>query len=367
MAVDSTDGSVTTLKHDGFLRLTEAGDGRHVMVADDKGFSVLDSGLAERPHGDHSHYYEGPAAFTDVAFAAKEPGHVVHNAGQTALYADASGEAMIFPSGAIHDNAEPSELRHLTASNPHHGVAVPLAEGRVLMTEGTEKERHSIVLYDREGKEVTRTDECPGVHGVAEVGDGSVVSFGCENGPVVFRDGQFHKVASTEAYQRTGNQRGSEHDRYVLTDYKVDKDADLERPTRVGILDTAADTMRTVDLGSPYWFRSLERGPNGEGVVLTYNGKLNIIDMAEGRITKTIDVVGEWSEDKEWQKPNVAVRVLDDIAYVSDPHSKKLHMVGLGSGKVIKTVDLPQVPNEIAVVDGHIPAGVSVAEATETD
>ena len=46
------------------------------------------------------------------------------------------------------------------------------------------------------------------------------------------------KVDSPDGYGRIGNQAGTEASPYVLGDYKTDKDAELERPTRVSIIDT---------------------------------------------------------------------------------------------------------------------------------
>ena len=35
----------------------------------------------------------------------------------------------------------------------------------------------------------------------------------------------------------------------ILGDYKVDRDADLERPTRISLVNTDAGTLQLVDLG----------------------------------------------------------------------------------------------------------------------
>ena len=92
-----------------------------------------------------------------------------------------------------------------------------------------------------------------------------MISIGCENGPVVYRDGAFHKVPVELDYQRSGNQKGHPSSPIVLADHKVEKDpaGGIERPTEIALIDTRDATMKTVDLGSPYWFRSLDRGPNG--------------------------------------------------------------------------------------------------------
>lgn len=100
-----------------------------------------------------------------------------------------------------------------------------------------------------QGETVTETTDCPGVHGEAAAelrAQDDAISLGCENGPVVYRDGAFHKVAVEEDYQRSGNQADFETSPIVLTDYKTDPDAEQECPTRIGLIDTCADTDSTV-------------------------------------------------------------------------------------------------------------------------
>lgn len=367
MVVDTAKRKVTAdIEREGFLRLSQAGDGRHLLVSEGNGFTLFDGGLQEMPHGNHAHYFSGDPAFTAVVFKADKPGHVVTHAGQTALFADGTGEVTIFDSGAVHDGDVP-KVRAFKTEHPHHGVAVPLADGKVLVTEGTKEARKTIRLLDANNKELDRIDECPGIHGEAVAGEGDTVAFGCEDGQVVFKDGKFHKVQADRAYQRTGNMAGSSASPIVLTDYKVDKDAELERPTKIGLLNTTDLSFKTLDLGSSYWFRSLERGPNGEGVVLTYDGKLHVIDMNQGKVLRSVDVVKPWEEKPQWQQPNATVRVSGEIAYVTDAQEKKLHMVDLEEGKIMATVDLPHEANEISVVTGMIPHGVKVAEMEGED
>ena len=242
---------------------------------------------------------------------------------------------------------------------------MPLYNGNMLTTKGTEKERHTIQEVDPSGKVVAETTDCPGVHGEAAAqsnANGDVVSFGCTNGPVVYRDGAFHKVPVSEPYQRSGNQFGSPESPYVLADYKTVKPAEgaegvTERPTSAGLIDTANGTLKKVDLGSPYWFRSFARGPNGEGLVLTYDGNLAILDPASGEVKKKVKVVKEWREKDDWQEPGPNVTAIGDYAYVSEPASKKIRLVQISTGEVVTSFNLKVVPNEMSAASGKPDAG----------
>jgi hypothetical protein len=149
-----------------------------------------------------------------------------------------------------------------------------------------------------------------------------------------------------------GNQAGTPESPVVLGDYKVDRDAILERPTRVSLVNTETAALRLVELGTSYSFRSLGRGPSGEALVLGTDGSLRIIDPLTGSITSTIPVVAAWEESETWQDPRPALFVQGATAYVTEPSSSAIHAVDLASGKVAKSADLRHVPNELTGVSG---------------
>ncbi|SMC36726.1 zinc metallochaperone AztD [Janibacter indicus] len=332
---------------EGFTRLNPVGDDRHLMVTEGEGFRVLDLGGYSVPHGDHDHHHSTRPTLTEMTFAAKHPGHVVVHDGRTVLYGDGDGSIRSFDSDALRDGAtDKPEVTTRTERTPHHGVAVEREDGSVVTTVGTEDERSGIVIRDAKGKTLASSDECPGVHGEAAARGGALV-FGCEDGLLLVKGEQITKVDAPDDYGRIGNQAGSEESPFVLGDYKTDPDAELERPKQVSTTDTRDGSLRLVDLPASYSFRSLERGPDGEGVVLGTDGKLHVIDMAKGEVSRSIDVVEEWTEPTDWQQSRPTVHVQDGTAYVTEPGSKALHMVDLHSGEVVSSGELPVVPNEI--------------------
>jgi hypothetical protein len=340
---------------DGFNRLNPAGDGRHVLVSTGSEFKVFDAGVWTEKHGDHGHSYAARPALTDVGFQASKSGHAVFHAGRTALFSDGSGQVEIFePSGLASEAARP-ESDVYTAPEAHHGVAVPLEEGKLLVTLGNDESRRGIAVLaagtGQDRAELLRNEDCPGVHGEAVAGPDAVV-VGCEDGMLVYRDGRITKVPSPDAYGRMGNQAGTPESPVVLGDYKVDRDAILERPTRVSLVNTETAALRLVELGTSYSFRSLGRGPSGEALVLGTDGSLRIIDPLTGSITSTIPVVAAWEESETWQDPRPALFVQGATAYVTEPSSSAIHAVDLASGKVAKSADLRHVPNELTGVSG---------------
>lgn len=340
---------VETFELDGFTRVNPAGDGRHVLVSAGDAFQVLDTGAWSTAHGDHEHHYVGDPALTGVEFEADHPGHVVRHAGTTVLFSDGSGRIEIFQPEELADGAPETEV--VTADLPHHGVAVQLANDELLVTLGDETTRTGAKVLDAGRAEIARSEDCPGVHGEA-VADDETIVVGCENGVLVYRDGAFTKIPSPDPYGRIGNQAGTDDSTVVLGDYKVDPDAELERPERVSLIDTATNTLQLVDLGVSYTFRSLARGPQGEALVLGADGAIHVIDPVSAQVTGTIPVIGAWTEPADWQQPRPALVVDGETAYVTDPAASEVHAVDLAAGAVVTSATLPQIPNELAGTKG---------------
>ncbi|ONI52651.1 hypothetical protein STIB_32110 [Streptomyces sp. IB2014 011-1] len=327
----------TTIDLPGFNRVNPAGDKDHVVVSTDSGFRVLDA---------------TDQALTGIEYKGAKPGHVVRHAAKTVLFTDGTGEVDVFDPTALSGGKKPAG-RTYTSAEPHHGVAIELADGKLVSTLGTEEKRTGALVLDRNNKEIARNEDCPGVHGEAAAKN-EAVALGCEDGVLIYQDGVFTKIGSPDDYGRIGNQAGSDASPVLLGDYKTDPEAELERPTRVSLIDTEKKKLRLVDVGTSYSFRSLARGPHGEALVLGTDGAIHVIDPATGRIEKKIPAVSEWQEPLDWQQARPTLFVRGHIAYVSEPGKKALHAIDIEAGKKLTSVTLPKSTNELSgVVAGH--------------
>lgn len=336
--------SLAEIPMEGFLRLSDAGDGRHLAVSGAGGFRMLDTGSWSEKHGDHAHHYTAEPVLTGGLLEAGKPGHVVAGAGRTAFFDDASGQVNLVEAGRL--GARELDAGQVQLPEAHHGVAVPIDGDSLIVSLGTADGRTGAAVLDGTGDEILRSDECPGLHG--EAGAAGAIVFGCDDGMLVYRDGSFRKVASPDGYGRMGNQDGSPASPVVLADYKTDPGAALERPETVALVDTAAGGLRLVNLGTSYTFRSLGRGAAGEGVVLGTDGALHVIDPVSGTVVSRIQVIDPWEEPADWQQPRPALHIADGTAYVTDPVGSRVLAVDLGSGEVVRTAALAAVPNEIS-------------------
>lgn len=336
---------------DGFNRLSDAGDGRHVAVTTAGGWAMLDAGTWSQAHGDHSHYFTAPPALHDVLVEATTPAHVVVHDGLTALFDDGTGEVTVVPADGWADAVAAGEVtptRTFTTPSAHHGVAVASQNGHLVVTEGTDEGRSGARLLDASDTELDASAECPGVHGETVAGEETVV-LGCEDGVLILHGDHFHKVASPDAYGRIGNQFGTETSAVVLGDYKTDPEGIL---TSVSLIDTEAETIRIVDIGSQYTFRNLARGDDDTALVLGTDGALRVIDPATGEIVRSTPVIDAWEVPEDWQQPQPAIKVVDGMAYITEPATDELHVVDYETGEVWKSTQLPATPNEMVVVTG---------------
>lgn len=330
---------------EGFNRINPAGDGRHVIISTAAGFEVLDTGAWT--DGDTS-YAEEPA-MTDIVFPTTKPGHVVRHDGKTILFSDGTGEVTVFESADLAEG-QPEVETH-ASEEAHHGVAVELSNGEMVLTLGNDEERPGIVVFDENGEEIARNEDCPGVHGEATAA-GEAVVIGCETGVLIYADGEITKLDSPTEYGRIGNQAGSEESVITLGDYKQDPDAELERPEQISLINTETKDLTQVDLGTSYSFRSLARGPHGEALVLGTDGSLHVIDPETAEITNSFPVIDAWEEPLEWQQPRPTIFVHDHTAYITEPSTNTIHAVDVESGEITGTGELEQTPNELTAVTG---------------
>lgn len=364
------DGGVTVLdgatlevlsedEAEGFLRVNPAGDGRHFFLTEGESFRLLDGGTWAEPHGDHDHFYTTDPLLSDVTVGGPAPGHVVSHEGVGTLFFDGNGEIHSYDLAELTalDLGADTELATevVSTQEAHHGVAAVFPDGGRFETLGNEEERAGARVLDADGEELARSEDCPGVHGEA-AGPEGVIAVGCEDGVLIWDGSEFSKIDSGEEFARTGNLFPAEDSTVFLGDYNLDADGE-EPMTQVALVDAASEKISTVDVGAAYNFRSLARGPEGEALVLAEDGALHVIDPETGEHTGELEVMDEWTEPEEWQEARPAIRVVDDIAYITEPDAQTLHMVDLSSMEIINSAELEFTPNEIAAVDGRAVEG----------
>ncbi|MDR0366686.1 MAG: hypothetical protein LBH68_07665 [Bifidobacteriaceae bacterium] len=340
---------VADIKLDGLNRLNPVGDGRTLMVTTAAGaFQVLDMGVWASAHGDHSHYFAANPVLTDQVFAATRGVHVVSHDGNTTLFDDESGHVMVFESDEALDADR--ELREFTTTAPHHGVAVPLEDGVLVVSEGTSEARTGARAFDANDVEIAKSDDCPGLHGEG-VTAGEVVVFGCSDGVLTYSEGAFKKIASPAPAGRISTLSTTEESPIALGNYTVEGDT----TPRVALIDTAAGTITPVELPTTYASSGLARTDDGAALVLGTDGQIHVIDVTTGTVTAAYPVVTPWELPAEAHgaDPVPRILVLEGMIYVTDPATKTIHVVDPTNGSIWKSAELDVVPGELQGVSGE--------------
>ncbi|MGW8483077.1 zinc metallochaperone AztD [Microbacterium sp. NPDC055903] len=327
---------VADLPSEEFVRVNPAGDDRHVLVTTSQGFQFLDADAAE---------------LTDLVVPAAAAGHVVRHDGRTVLYDDATSDTTVFDTAALAaiDGALP-DAEVIAGVEAHHGVSVILEDGTFVTTVGDSTGRTGIRATDADGAEIAASADCPGVHGEGAAQDETLV-FGCENGVLVYADGEITKVASPDEFGRIGNAYASEDSPLVVMDYKDDPDAEGSLLANIALVDTENKTLEKVALpdGVQYTWRGIVRADSAHALMIGTDGQLHVIDAATGAIEESYPAIEAWEGPAEWQQPHPAIAVAGDVVYVTDSANSTIVAIDAATGEQIATGELPQVPNEIAV------------------
>ncbi|MFV0373124.1 hypothetical protein [Microbacterium sp.] len=336
--------TIADIPVDEYVRINTAGDTNgHVFVTTAAGFQVLDTGLVS-----------GTAELTDVVFPAQSGSHAVAHDGRTALFADGTGDVTLFDTNAVTDDALPP-VETVASEHAHHGVAVPLSDGSLVTTLGTAEDgAWGVHVLDAAGEEITRFEDCPGLHGEGTV-TGETVVIGCHTGPFIYHDGEFVKLTSPDEFGRVGNMYTDATSEIAVGDYKNDPDQEGYLLTAITLIDTADETLKVVDLpdGASYTWRGVGRDADSNAVVLSSDGKLYVIDEVTGDVLDSWDVIAPWEGPEEWQLPHPALATADGTAYVTEPATQSIHKVDVSTGQIETTGALPHAPAEIVIVDGH--------------
>ncbi|RRD49922.1 hypothetical protein EII12_10015 [Buchananella hordeovulneris] len=281
--------------------LSDGGDGSSVIYTEADQFGVFDSGLYLRFDVNGAHYNTDTPLLTKHFYPAPRAGQVTTNLGVLTLFADGTGQAFARPVGSYlnPDAAFPP----LQAQSPHAGFAVWVG-GDFLLTQG-----------DRSGA----------------------------TGVQVIRDGQ--PVAGPAAVARLTDLAGSYNSPWVLA--RVE--GDTTPSTQIALIDTRDDSIKLLEVSSPIGAESLARGPGHEGLALTADGQLLIIDPERAA---TVDQVPVFSAPAGGREPAAPLlQAYGEQAFLLSPARDEVVVLDIASRQIkTRIADLDEII-DMEVVD----------------
>ena len=166
-------------------RLYLGPDGRHAWAVQRGAGQVqlIDTGLIEEDHGDHSALILADPVLLPAAASGERPVHFNMGGDRVAVFWDGTGVATLHDASAAAEG-DLSAVQAIETGKPHHGVAVPVGD-LTIATVAPEGEGlpDALAVIGPDGEELSRVD-CLNLHGEGKAA--GYVAFGCEDGVAVF-------------------------------------------------------------------------------------------------------------------------------------------------------------------------------------
>jgi hypothetical protein len=312
--------------------------------------ALIDGGVWVIDHDDHGHYYAAPPELVQN-YPGGQPAHIVSNGEYTAIFYDADGTYRLLDGEAI---AEGGEGVLIEVDAPHHGVAVPWDDERIVVTvfgdldpeETTLPEMVSVSNRDGEIIE-DGFPECPGLHG--EVVLGERVAFACSDSVLVLEEHGDHFHADRIEYPddegRAGTLRTASGLDVIVGNYSDDAFV---------VIDPAETTMRLIEIPEPFSTFAVSSNRGGTLLGMSASGNLHAIDVGTGEVTTIESVTEAYDEEAAWTDPTPQIAVgPNGLIYVSEPEAGQVHEIDLASGEINQSHDLPGTPFHLAVLGIH--------------
>ncbi len=324
--------------------LTPLGESDEIVVTDmTSGNSwVVHAGLEMVSHGDHEDLQVTEPSASPVVASGNTPTHVEYANGKVAIFYDGDGAAQVFTKQSLTSDAPEPFLTH-TASVPHHGVAVPRFAG-ILMTVPGGETASGVASYSDEGVLASTFDTCPALHGAAILE--SEVVFGCGDGLlVVGDDGNSEKISYPgQDERRVGSfAHPAELDANLLLSRYGPSDS-----TAVLITKLSTAESQIVEVGAAY--RAMVDLGEGVGAVLTVDGNLVMIDLAEGQVIQTVHVVAPWEIPSGHGGVTPQLAVTTESIYITDPSNEQVVEYSRSGEQELRVIEVGVIPTAIVAV-----------------
>ncbi|TYS67660.1 hypothetical protein FZC76_13885 [Sutcliffiella horikoshii] len=343
----------------GTSALALAADHRHAFLnnREEGVLKLLDLGVWTEDHGDHGHTNAEEPVLSTYSINGLEPTHITGHGSKTAIFYDGDGSTEIYTNVSLKTETKPTPLLTIPGIE-HHGVAVPLTNGSYAVSYTDEHDPQTlpegIIIYDKEGKELSRFDSCPGLHGEASSGskEDEIVAFGCEGQVFLYtsHDNEGLELTLPDEGARVGTIKSHDGSLYMLGNYSSKENPELN--TNVTIINTVDKSLKKMDIGTQYT-SSMAVSRTGDGYVLGIDGVLYQIDLEKGEIKSEVKVVDafELVEGHGHGTVYPTIALMDDRILVTDPIDNKILLVNGDKVETVLTIEVQ--PTSILAVSAN--------------
>lgn len=322
-------------------------DGRHAWAVQREAglVQLLDTGLIEEDHGDHSALiFETPALLPATA-SGERPVHFNMDAETVAVFWDGAGAATLYDASAAAAGNLNATATFDTGA-PHHGVAVPVGD-HTLITVAPDGEGlpDALAVIGPDGAELSRVD-CLNFHGEGKAGD--FIAFGCEDGVAIFDTSATPPTGRFVAYPADAPEGGML--RTLLSPRDTLALVGNFGAAHLAIFDPTAEDadFAFVTLPAPRMAFALDDS-GMEGFAMLADGRLVQFSALTGRILgETPAVTGAYSMERGVIRP--MMDVTGGRIAISDPAAGQVVLVHTDTLEVVDRVDAGATPRSLLLL-----------------
>ncbi|TCQ08803.1 hypothetical protein C8J34_103191 [Rhizobium sp. PP-F2F-G36] len=357
-AIDlGTDKEIGRFDLKGYAALSLSDTGRTVFAiqGDQNVVNVIDTGIALSDHGEHRDIEVGDTKLLGTAISGEKPGHVVTHDDRVAVFYDRGGKAdLVTESGLLEGKVD---LKTFDTTAAHHGVAVPM--GRYLLVsvpdttasvkEGELPPRLGLRVLDEEGRQVGDVATCTGLHG--EATSARLVAFGCAEGVLIAQPGGIDgpkldmlPYGKDLPEGKVSTLLGGTSMQFFLGNYGEDK---------VVLIEPGAETpYRLIELPLQRIDFALDPAHPRNAYILTEDGKLHLLDVVDGAITRSAAVTEPYSKDGHWRDARPRLAVAGDHIAITDPRHSLVRLIDGKTFKEVRTIPVEGQPFAVVAAGG---------------
>ena len=337
------------------LSLSESGKTVFAVQGEQNVVNAITTGITLTDHGEHRDMTVAEPRLLPDLIKGNTPGHVVTHGDDVVVFYDRGGKADLLNEGALIEGK--AELQSVDTTAPHHGVAVPIGKHILVsvpnldatVKEGELPPRLGLRVVDRGGNQLGAVATCTGLHG--EATSARLVAFGCAEGVLVARPGgldgpklEMVSYGKDLPAGKVSTLLGGKALQFFLGNYGEDKvvliDPDSNHPYRLVELAT-----RRVDF-------ILDPAKPRNAYILTEDGKLHLLDIVSGEITKSEVVTEPYSKDGHWRDPRPRLAVAGGEIAITDPRHGLVRMVDSETLMENRTIKIDGQPFAIVAAGG---------------
>lgn len=328
-------------------RLHLGPDGRHAWAVSREAGQVqlLDTGVVEEDHGDHSAVILQAPALLPATANGERPVHFNMDAARVAVFWDGTGAATLYDASAA-AAGDLAPVMTIETGAPHHGVAVPVGDFTIatLAPEG-EGLPDALAVLGPDGAELSRVD-CLNLHGEGKAGE--FVAFGCEDGAAIFDTSITPPAGRFVAYPEEAPTEGMI--RQLLSPRDAMALVGSWGATHMVIFDPSSESgdFAFAELPAPRMAWSLDE-TGIEGFAMLADGRLVRFSALTGRmLDEAAGVTGAYSMERGVVRPMMAVA--GHRVAISDPAAGQVVMVDADTLEIVERLELGGAPRSLLLM-----------------